>query len=87
MKKINLVLLATLIATVSFSQTANLKKRPSLGVSFSMKDFTTPALIRATSFSDVLNNKKWTSTGPFFIIYIFLQSLRQKLLLRDHHIE
>ena len=63
MKKINLVLLSTLIAVVSFSQTANLKKRPSLGVSFSMKDFTTPALIRATSFSDVLNNKKWTKLG------------------------
>ncbi|MCX6209492.1 MAG: thrombospondin type 3 repeat-containing protein, partial [Bacteroidetes bacterium] len=60
MKKIKLVLLATLATTIAFSQTANNKKRPSLGVSFAMKDFTTPALIRSTSFSDVLKDNKWT---------------------------
>ncbi len=59
MKKIKLVLLAALVTTIAFSQTANNKKRPSLGVSFSMKDFTTPALIKSTSFSDVLKDKKW----------------------------
>lgn len=60
MKKIKLVSFAILVAFASFSQTTSYKKRPALGVSFLMKDFTTPALIRATSFSDVLNNKKWT---------------------------
>ena len=49
-----------LIAFASFSQTNNYKKRPALGVSFLMKDFNTPSLIKSTSFSDVLNGKKWT---------------------------
>jgi outer membrane protein OmpA-like peptidoglycan-associated protein len=60
MKKITLVTFAALVGFTSFSQTSNLKKRPALGVSFSMKDFNTPAIIKATSFSDVLNNKQWT---------------------------
>jgi OmpA-OmpF porin, OOP family len=63
MKKINLMLLATMVTIVAFSQTTNLKKKPSLGVSFSMKDFATPALIRATSFSDVLKDNQWTKLG------------------------
>ena len=49
-----------LFALAAFSQTNNNKKRPALGVSFLMRDFATPALIRATSFSNVLNDKKWT---------------------------
>lgn len=60
MKKIKLVLLASIATTIAFGQTASYKKRPSLGVSFSMKDFATPALIKATSFSDVLKDNKWT---------------------------
>jgi len=60
MKKITLVTFAAMIGFASFSQTNSLKKRPALGVSFSMKDFNTPALIKATSFSNVLNDKKWT---------------------------
>jgi len=63
MKKITLVTFAALVGFTSFSQTNNLKKRPALGVSFSMKDFNTPSLIKSTSFSDVLNNKKWTELG------------------------
>ena len=63
MKKITLVTFAALVGFTSFSQTSSLKKRPALGVSFSMKDFNTPALIKATSFSDVLNDKKWTKLG------------------------
>ena len=50
-----------LVAFVSFSQTNNYKKRPSLGVNFLMKDFKTPAAIKATSLSNVLNDKKWTA--------------------------
>jgi outer membrane protein OmpA-like peptidoglycan-associated protein len=60
MKKIKLVSFAMLIAFASFSQTKNYKKRSSLGISFLMKDFPTPALIRATSLSNVVNNGKWT---------------------------
>ena len=47
-----------LIAFAAFSQNNNYKKRPALGISFLTKDFTTPALIRATSLSYVINNNK-----------------------------
>lgn len=64
MKKIKLLLLTALVSTAAFSQTkTSYKKRASLGVSFSMKDFVTPARITATSFSDVLNNKQWEKLG------------------------
>ena len=63
MKKIKLVSFAMLAVVASFGQTKNLKKRPSLGISFLMKDFSTPALIKATSFSKVLSDKKWTKLG------------------------
>jgi OmpA-OmpF porin, OOP family len=61
MKKIKLLSFMLLVAFVSFSQTNNYKKRPSLGVNFLMKDFKTPAAIKATSLSNVLNDKKWTA--------------------------
>ncbi len=46
-----------MLAIASFSQDD--KKAPSLGISFNMKDFTTPALIKATSFSNATKN--WTA--------------------------
>ena len=49
-----------LASFISFAQTGDYKKRPSLGVNFLMKDFKTPALIKASSLSNVLNNKTWT---------------------------
>ena len=61
MKKIKLLSFMLLVTFISFSQTNDYKKRPSLGVSFLMKDFKTPAAIKATSLSSVLNDKKWTA--------------------------
>ncbi len=61
MKKIKLLSFMLLVAFFSFSQSNNYKKRPSLGVNFLMKDFKTPAAIKATSLSNVLNDKKWTA--------------------------
>ncbi|MBS4042218.1 MAG: OmpA family protein [Chitinophagaceae bacterium] len=60
MKKIKLLSFMLLVAFVAFSQTNDYKKRASLGVNFLMKDFKTPAAIKATSLSNVLNDKKWT---------------------------
>ncbi|MFY7964023.1 MAG: OmpA family protein [Chitinophagaceae bacterium] len=59
MKKITLITFAALIGYTSYGQTSSLKKRPALGVNFSMKDFATPALIKATSFSSVVKDNKW----------------------------
>ena len=60
MKKIKLLSFMLLVAFASFSQSNDYKKRPSLSVNFLMKDFKTPAAIKATSLSNVLNDKKWS---------------------------
>ncbi len=80
MKKITFVsLFATLIAIASFSQDD--KKRPSLGISFMMKDFNTPALIKATSFIDVLKNGTWTSLSKMTpgLTVQYLEGLTNKI--------
>lgn len=59
MKKIVLLLVTTVFAVTTFSQTTNLKKLPTLGIGFNLKDFKTAQLIGAKSLSDVLVNKSY----------------------------
>lgn len=46
-------------AVTTFSQTTDLKKLPTLGIGFNLKDFKTAQLIGAKSLSDVLVNKSY----------------------------
>ena len=49
------------LATASFAQTPiSYKKRPSLGLSFMLKDMNTARLIDKTSITDVLSKGQWT---------------------------
>ena len=59
MKKIILSFIAVCLVAMSFSQTTSLKKRPSLGVSFFLKDFTTPDLLSANSPGTIISNGTW----------------------------
>ncbi|MDI9366363.1 MAG: OmpA family protein [Flavobacterium sp.] len=59
MKKIVLLFVSVAIAVTAFSQTTNLKKLPSLGIGFNLKDFKTAGLINTKSLSDVLVNKSY----------------------------
>ncbi|MBW7951276.1 MAG: OmpA family protein [Chitinophagaceae bacterium] len=61
MKKIILLLVATVFTTAIFaqSQKANYKKRPTLSVNFFMKDFVTPERIGKSNISTVLSNHNW----------------------------
>ena len=54
MKKIVLSLLAIMGFVYSFAQTGDYKKRPAVGVHFTLTDFKTAAALRATSLSAVL---------------------------------
>ena len=58
MKKTIMLCLAFGLVANSFAQTTDLKKRPTLGINFSLKDFKTPIAIQQTSVSSVLGNKK-----------------------------
>ncbi|MFY7900482.1 MAG: thrombospondin type 3 repeat-containing protein, partial [Chitinophagaceae bacterium] len=60
MKKTIMLCLAFGLAANSFAQTTDLKKRPSLGINFSLKDFKTPLAIQQTSVSSVLGNNKFS---------------------------
>jgi len=57
MKKIILLFVTMAITSVVFSQTTSLKKLPTLGIGFNLKDFKTPDLIKNYSLSSVLVNK------------------------------
>ena len=59
MKKIILSLIAVCLVAMSFSQTTSLKKRPSLGVNFFLKDFATPDKLGSTSLGIVLRDGSW----------------------------
>lgn len=61
MKKIILLLVATVFTTAIFaqSQKVDYKKRPTLSVNFFMKDFVTPDRIAKSNISTVLSNHNW----------------------------
>lgn len=59
MKKLTLSLLVLMIGMSASAQSTNLKKRPTLGISFLAQDFVTPELIDRTSLGDVLRQKSW----------------------------
>jgi outer membrane protein OmpA-like peptidoglycan-associated protein len=63
MKKIVLLFVSAAISITAFSQTTDLKKLPTLGIGFNLKDFKTPGLIKATSLSDVLANKTYAKVS------------------------
>jgi outer membrane protein OmpA-like peptidoglycan-associated protein len=60
MKKIALLFVSAAIAVTTFGQTTNLKKLPTLGIGFNLKDFKTAQLINDKSLSDVLLNKSYS---------------------------
>jgi OmpA-OmpF porin, OOP family len=60
MKKISLVLLTSVFALSTFAQSTSLKKRPTLGVSFTLKDFATPVLVNSLSLSKVFSDNVWS---------------------------
>lgn len=63
MKKISLSLMAILSIAYSFAQTGDYKKRPALGVHFTLTDFKTAADLRSHSLSYVLNQKNWATVS------------------------
>ncbi len=63
MNKISLLFVTVALAVSAFSQTTNLKKLPSLGIGFNLKDFKTAELIGAKSLSDVLINKSYAKVN------------------------
>ena len=62
MKKLLFSLIASCLVIVAFAQTTPIsyKKRPSLGISFVLKDMYTSDAISRTSLSSVISNKQWT---------------------------
>lgn len=60
MKKIVLSLLAVMGFIYSFAQKSDYKKRPAIGVHFTLTDFKTAADLRATSLSAVLRKSDYT---------------------------
>ncbi len=61
MKKLLLSLIVVAFAAGSFAQTLTpVKKRPSFGINFFLKDMYTANLIDHSSVSDVLNKNQWT---------------------------
>lgn len=62
MKKLLFSLIASCLVFAAFAQTApnSYKKRPSLGISFVLKDMYTSDAISRTSLSSVISNKQWT---------------------------
>ncbi|ULQ53483.1 OmpA family protein [Flavihumibacter fluvii] len=64
MKKIifSLIMVCGLI-NGAFSQKKDYLKRPAIGINFFGNDFQTPARIKATSLSDVLNDNQWATLG------------------------
>lgn len=61
MKKIVLSLLAVISCAHLFAQNGDYKKRPAIGVHFTLTDFNTAADIRSTSLSAVLRKGDYTS--------------------------
>jgi OOP family OmpA-OmpF porin len=71
MKKILLLVCASILMSTAFSQTTSYKKQPSLGIHFIFNDFKTPQLIKANSLSSVINNKQFSKLkemDPGFMI-------------------
>ncbi len=60
MKKILLSFLVIVTMVVSFGQTTSLKKRPTLGINFFLKDFKTPDLIGRKGLGVVLRDGSWS---------------------------
>ena len=62
MKKLLFSLIASSLVLVAFAQTTpvSYKKRPTLGVSFVLKDMYTSDAIGRSSLSSVITNKEWT---------------------------
>lgn len=62
MKKLLFSLIASSLVIVAFAQTTPIsyKKRPSLGISFVLKDMFTSDAIGRSSLSSVISNKQWT---------------------------
>lgn len=65
----------------AFSQSNNYVKRPAIGIHFFGNDFQTPARIKASSLSDVLNDKQWAKLGDhdFGFGLNYLKGLTNKL--------
>ncbi len=59
MKKILLLLTLSFGASALFAQTTDLKKLPTLGINFFLKDFKTAEAVKNTSLSNVLVNKTY----------------------------
>jgi outer membrane protein OmpA-like peptidoglycan-associated protein len=59
MKKILLSFLAMVVMMASFGQSTSLKKRPTLGINFFLKDFKTPDLIGRNGLGPVLRDGSW----------------------------
>ncbi len=62
MKKLLFSLIASCLVIAAFAQTTPIsyKKRPTLGISFVLKDMFTSDAIGRTSLSSVISNKEWT---------------------------
>src|SRR5437868_8313780 len=63
MKKILLSFLALGLFVCSFGQSGDYKKRPSLGVHFTLTDFKTAADLRANGLVNVIRSKQYHKTG------------------------
>lgn len=74
MKKIFLGLLSLLVVAASFAQNADNKRRPTLVLNFSAKDFLTPDRIGKSSIGSVLKDKRWAKfremTPAFGLTYL-----------------
>ncbi len=63
MKKTILLFVTLTITFTVFSQTTSLKKLPTLGIGFNLKDFKTANLISTSSLSNVLVNKSYAKVS------------------------
>ena len=74
MKKIILSFIAVCLVSISFSQSTSLKKRPTLGVNFFLKDFATPDKLGSNSLGTVIRDGAWSKpknmTPGFGIQYL-----------------
>lgn len=82
MKKFLLSVLAIVsVIAATYSQDYEYKKRPAIGIHFFGNDFVTPQRIKATSLSEVLNNKQWAKFGDmnFGFAANYMRGLTNKL--------
>ena len=63
MKKTILLFVTLAITSLVFSQSTSLKKLPTLGIGFNLKDYKTAGLISSKSLSDVLVNKSYAKVS------------------------